>query len=315
MPRDHTRINLDIWGDDDWLDLSAGAQHLYFVLCTWPSSLCGGGDWQPRKVAARAKGWTVPDVLDAAEELVAGEFTLIDLDTEEYLLRSWIKHDGLYRVQNMAVSVANARAALASRTLRGVVVHEVSKLRASEPTLESWKKDAVVKMLDQKAIDPSTVEWSSPWDSSSASSWASGKASPKDSPQTSSSDSSRATPTNAPTPNSCSAKEEESTRKRATRLSKDYMPSKLVIDAMKAECPNVDFEAEHRKFIDYYLGTGKPMKDWDATWRNWIRRAGERTNSSTAPSGNVHKLRGLAELAAEQRIAEQNQDPTRKELA
>jgi hypothetical protein len=202
VPRDHSRIHTDIWGDDDWLDLSPGAQHLYFVLYTWPPSLCGAGDWQPRKVAARAAGWTVPSVLDAAEELVAGDFTLIDLDTEEYLLRSWIKHDTLYRVQNMAVSIANARAALASRTLRGVVVHEVLKLRDSEPKLDSWNKDAVVKMLGQKAIDPSDVEWPSPWDSPSASSWASGKVSPKDQPEPSPSASGRATPAPTPSPNS-----------------------------------------------------------------------------------------------------------------
>ena len=26
-------------------------------------------------------------------------------------------------------------------------------------------------------------------------------------------------------------------------------------------------------FVDYWVGTGKPMKDWDATWRNWCRRS------------------------------------------
>ncbi|QFI65230.1 hypothetical protein EKH55_0356 [Sinorhizobium alkalisoli] len=26
-------------------------------------------------------------------------------------------------------------------------------------------------------------------------------------------------------------------------------------------------------FLDYYRANGKPMRDWNATWRNWIRRA------------------------------------------
>jgi len=284
VPRDHSRIHTDIWGDDDWLDLSPGAQHLYFVLYTWPPSLCGSGDWQPRKVATRARGWTVPNVLDAAEELVAGDFTLIDMETEEYLLRSWIKHDGLYRVQNMAVSIANARATLASRTLRGVVVHEVLKLRKAEPALESWKKDPVVKMLEQKATDPDEVEWSSPWDSPSASTWVRGSDSPKDGPEPSPSASSRPTPAPTPTPNSSSST--EGPRKRGCRLEPDWMPAQSVIDEIRAECPLLDFKAEHRKFVDYW--TDKTGKDatkvtWDGTWRNWMRRAAadRRPNSPT----------------------------------
>lgn len=298
MARDHSRIHTDIWGDDDWLDLSPGAQHLYFVLYTWPPSLCGGGDWQPRKAAARARGWTVPDVLDAAEELVAGDFVLIDLDTEEYLLRSWIKHDGLYRVQNMAVSIANARAGLASRILRGVVVHEVAKLRKSEPKLDSWNKDAVRNMLDQKAIDPADIEWSSPWDSPSVSSWASSKVNPKPTPEPSPSASSRATPSPAPSPNSQSSN--ELPRKRGTRLSEGWMPSAETIAVMKAECPRINLETEHRKFTDHWkakAGKDGVKLDWDATWRNWIRNARAPQTINGTTSAVDEKVQGWMDMA------------------
>lgn len=161
MARDHERTNLDIWGDDDWMDLTPAAQHLYFVLKTDPDlSYCGSGEWHPGRIAARARNWAVADIEHAAAELAAsaGIFVIIDTVTEEYLLRSWIKHDGLWRIPNMAVSMANARAALASRTLRGVVVHEVKKLRAANKTLGSWERDAVANMLSQKAIDPNKVD-------------------------------------------------------------------------------------------------------------------------------------------------------------
>lgn len=69
----------------------------------------------------------------------------------------------------------------------------------------------------------------------------------------------------------------KATRTRGSKIDPDWMPSQSVIDAMKAECPQVDLEAEHRKFIDHYLGNGKTMKDWDAAWRNWIRKAPEMT--------------------------------------
>lgn len=157
--KDHARINLDIWGNDDWLDLTPPAQHLYFVLWTSPQlSYCGTGEWHPGKIAAKARGWTADAVDVAGVELAHELFLLIDVLTEEFILRSWIKHDGLWRTPNMAVSMANARAELSSRALRGVIVHEVSKLKAREPESSSWDRDAVANMLTQKAIDPTTLE-------------------------------------------------------------------------------------------------------------------------------------------------------------
>lgn len=32
MARDHARIHLAIWKNDDWRDLSHAAQHMFFVL-------------------------------------------------------------------------------------------------------------------------------------------------------------------------------------------------------------------------------------------------------------------------------------------
>ena len=157
--KDHARINLDIWGDDDWLDCEPDAQHLYLVLWTSPQlSYCGAGDWNPGRIASRAKGWTSEAVEIAGAKLSRDLFLIIDTDTDEFLMRSWVKHDGLWRTPNMAVSVANARADLASRTLRGVIVHEVAKIRANNPDSSSWGREAVVKMLSQKAADPATLE-------------------------------------------------------------------------------------------------------------------------------------------------------------
>lgn len=157
--KDHARINLGIWGDDDFRDLTPAEQHLYFALWTSPNlTYCGAGDWHPGRLANLAGDWTRHDVEQAAAGLSRRLFLLIDTDTDEFLLRSWIKHDGLWRTPNMAVSVANARAALSSRNLRGVVVHEVLKIQALHEDSGSWKRDAVVSMLGQNAIDPATLE-------------------------------------------------------------------------------------------------------------------------------------------------------------
>lgn len=159
MAHDHARINLAIWGDDDFTDeLSPAAQHLYFALWTSPGrSYCGTGNWHPGRLTQLARGWTVTDVEAAAAELSAHLFLIVDPLTDEYLLRSWIKHDGLWRTPNMAVSVAMARLEVASKTLRGVIVHEVRKLAAANPDAAGWKRPAVVDMLAQKSVDPGTL--------------------------------------------------------------------------------------------------------------------------------------------------------------
>lgn len=159
MARDHARINLDLWGDDDWMDLSVDAQMLYMMLYTSPGlSFCGAGEWHPGRLAARARDWTIERIEVAASELSHHLFLIIDTNTGEYLIRSWIKHDGLWRTPNMAVTVANARGDLSSRNLRGVVVFEVMKLKAANADSTSWDRPAVQKMLAQKAIDAADLE-------------------------------------------------------------------------------------------------------------------------------------------------------------
>ena len=62
-------------------------------------------------------------------------------------------------------------------------------------------------------------------------------------------------------------------KKRGTQLPKDWQPSTSVLDAIRDELPNLDLAYEHRRFVDYNLAHGRVMKDWDAAWRNWMRKA------------------------------------------
>jgi len=148
---------LDIWGDDDWLDLTPPAQHLLFCALddTPQLSYCGTGEWVPAKIATKARGWKPDEVEEAGEELSANLFLIVDTVTVEFILRSWMKHDGLWahpqhggcRWPTRARSGIpepcrwrhRARGEKASRSGTGFV---------------SWQRDAVAKMLTQKAIDP-----------------------------------------------------------------------------------------------------------------------------------------------------------------
>lgn len=39
------------------------------------------------------------------------------------------------------------------------------------------------------------------------------------------------------------------------------------------DVPQINVDRELQTFIDHWLGCGKPMANWDAVFRNWIRRA------------------------------------------
>lgn len=63
--------------------------------------------------------------------------------------------------------------------------------------------------------------------------------------------------------------------KRKQPLPDDF----AVTDAMRAWFAAQGFsfalQGEHERFCDYWRGRGEPMKDWEAVWRNWMRKAAD----------------------------------------
>ncbi|ROZ88993.1 hypothetical protein [Gordonia sp. OPL2] len=155
MAREYAPIRLDIWTDDDWRSLTRDAQWLYFYLLTSPTlSYCGVADWRPGRIAAAADDLTADTVRMAAAELIDRLFIVADEDSEEVLVRSFIKHDGLLRNPKTSVSMANAFAAVASKTIRGVIIHQLVRLHSAAPDLKAWTVEKVTALLLRDSIDP-----------------------------------------------------------------------------------------------------------------------------------------------------------------
>lgn len=89
---------------------------------------------------------------------------------------------------------------------------------------------------------------------------------------------------------------------RGSRLDPDWRPSQSVRDTLAAECPGVDLLAEFRKFVDYWTavpGAKGRKLDWDATFRNWIRRAAENAPAaSRRPAGRLTRTEKARAAAA-----------------
>jgi hypothetical protein len=198
MARDHARVKLTIWADDDFRALSPPAQHLYFVLLTSPKlDYCGATDWRPARIAQLAGGWSPQSVEIAGQELAETGYIVVDADAEEVLLRSFVRHDELMEQPNLAVAMKKAHMSLASSVLRGVVIHELMRLRTDKPDLKGWVKLGGW-VDDQTPFDPSKRP---PFQASGNPS-GKGKANPSGNPsgQVSPTTSPSPTPATSPTP-------------------------------------------------------------------------------------------------------------------
>lgn len=95
-------------------------------------------------------------------------------------------------------------------------------------------------------------------------------------------DPTRPDPTNTTTANAVV----ERPAKRGSRLSTDWLPSAESVAVVKKDAPDVDAKAEHPTFVDYWIaqpGQKGVKTNWDATWRNWMRRKQGDIRKSTAP--------------------------------
>ena len=154
MARDRANIRIDIWADQEWRELSSDAQLLYLLLLSHPTlSYAGVADWKPGRLAAMSAGKTREQIIESGSELREKFFIVIDEGSEEVLIRSFIKHDGLLKQPKLVVSMMNAYAAVASKTIREVIAFEVQKIRKLEPDLKVWEAKQAQTLLRAKATD------------------------------------------------------------------------------------------------------------------------------------------------------------------
>lgn len=159
MAKKFAQIRPDMWLDDEWRALTKDAQHLYLLLLTDPEmSYCGVVDWRPTRIIQRAAEWSLLEIMRAAVELSYTHFLVFDQGTEEVMVRSFMRHDGLLSQPRMAVSVANAFGVVGSNKIRAVVVHELSRLRKENPDLPAWEKPQMKTLLRQSSANAKELD-------------------------------------------------------------------------------------------------------------------------------------------------------------
>lgn len=119
-------IHESIWRNDDWRQLSRGAQALYMQLLSQKEVDCAGVlPLQPAKWAKGCHGITVDEIMADLEELQQHRFVYYDEDTDEAFIRTYIRNSNVMKVPNMRKSARRAALLVGSAKIRAVLAAEL----------------------------------------------------------------------------------------------------------------------------------------------------------------------------------------------
>lgn len=127
MARTEARIKTSIWDDPDFLALDGDAQRMYLFLLSQPDLL------HPGLLPLRARKWarklgTVAAVTGALNTLSAARFVVVDEDTEEVLIRTFVRNDGVYKQPKVMLRMREEARQIESPALREAFLVELGRL-------------------------------------------------------------------------------------------------------------------------------------------------------------------------------------------
>ncbi len=151
MAREHARIYCSIWGDGDWRDLPHEAQWLYMLAFSQLDvSYAGVVAYRPNAWARLSANTRPAGIRKAAKVLEDRGFVVIDEDTAEMLVRTFIKHDRILRQPNVAISMARAARQIVSEKIRHAFDETLIQLRDDDDPaapMKGWNEAEVAGLL------------------------------------------------------------------------------------------------------------------------------------------------------------------------
>ncbi|SHX75477.1 Uncharacterised protein [Mycobacteroides abscessus subsp. abscessus] len=166
MPRDHGRILTIIWRDKDFQQRSVEAQRMYMLLLSQPNVNNAGV--LPLQLSKWAKGCdqtSVADVRRATNELAEHLYVAYDEDTEELLVRSYIRNDGVLKHKYLFANALKCAQAVESPSLRAVLAAELRRTRRADAVTVANQIDPSGPGPDGTPTDPRPDDDPTPPDS------------------------------------------------------------------------------------------------------------------------------------------------------
>lgn len=140
MARGHGRILTSIWEDTDFLALDEREQRLYLFLISQPNlNHAGLLDLTLRRWARKARGLTVAELEKRIGRLEETSFVVVDDDTEELLIRSFVRNDGVWRMPKVMGAMVSGALEISSRKLQQALLCEMNRIPLEELNPEPAK--------------------------------------------------------------------------------------------------------------------------------------------------------------------------------
>ncbi len=130
---EYGKLYKSAWGDRDFKALTEGEQALYQKLISQSdTSLAGVLTYAPVRWAGQTAGMTVADIESRMAGLVEKRYAMVDLETQEVLIRSYIRNDSGWRSPRTMLGVAGAVRRILSPLLRAAVSVELQRIDTSD---------------------------------------------------------------------------------------------------------------------------------------------------------------------------------------
>ena len=285
MAREHARIQVDIW-TRDFTELGPHAQRLYFLLCSQKTiNNAGVLPLQVSKWARGSKKTTADDIRAALAELIAERYVFVDEHTEEALVRTFIRGDGIVKHKYMLKNALTVARQTESPVLRHALAAELRRLHLPDA-------DEVADELEATPIPTPPEPHSNGIPTAS-------DPDPNDTPAGTASEchsnahgegegvGKLVTPGSTNVDGSSSRpRSKTNTARRGTRISDEFTVTAEMVAWARDRTPHVDGRLETEKFINYWSsksGSGATKLDWVKTWKNWMLTAAERAPSRASP--------------------------------
>lgn len=134
----YVRVVRSIWTDPEWLDLTSIEKLVYLQLISQPNmSKCGVLPFVPRRWAHMHPDLSTDDLTAALAGLEAKRYVIVDRDTEEILVRTYLRYDEAWKQTNGTRGIQIEAHEIMSKRLLGAVIHEYEQASGSP-----WNKDS-----------------------------------------------------------------------------------------------------------------------------------------------------------------------------
>lgn len=141
MARNYAKVHTNIWSDEDFKSLDRDLQHMYFVLLSQPRlGLSGLLDYFPQRLANASYSLTIDDVETAIKTLEERRYVVLDRETSELLVRTFMRNDEVFKTPNVAIAAVREYAEVMSQKVRDALETELVRCRQMWPNEDLWKR-------------------------------------------------------------------------------------------------------------------------------------------------------------------------------